>query len=238
MFFKEFFSKKSKQRKKANSTLNNLNTKSIPDAQNDIENFHIHLPNNIQILAITDTHGYIPDELYKISDQDYDVCFLMGDLTQKDLDILKNILNLDKTYGIIGNHNYLNFLEENDIKNIHGKQIIVNGISFVGWGGSIMYKPSLDLGFDGFSDVSSCAFAKQLPNADVLISHDGPMIDELNTSHSGLKGITEYLTDRTAKLHIHGHFHQNTISKVGAAKSICIFRAAFIDQNGNVRKIC
>lgn len=192
----------------------------------------IRLPNEIKILAITDTHGYIPESFQIIKNLNYDVCFLLGDLTQSDIDVLKPLLHLEKTYGVIGNHNYLNFLQDNDIQDIHGKVIEINGIKFTGWGGSIQYKKSIELGFDGFEGIDSHYFASQLPKADVLISHDGPRRDTLNTSHSGITGISEYIQLNNVKFNIHGHLHQNTKNKIGNCIDICIFRAALINETG------
>ena len=197
------------------------------------------LTNPIKILVIIDTHGYLPDEIFNIRHLEYDVCFLLGDIYQSDLDTLKTILEMNKVYGIIGNHNYIDFLEKNDVRNIHGKVIVINGITFAGWGGSLKYKPTIQLGFDGkINGISSCDFAQSLPKADVLIKNHGPLKDNKETSHSGIKGISQYLQNNSVSLHIHGHLHQNIVEKIGKTTSICVFRAAIIDQTGRVDLIC
>lgn len=208
------------------------NLKTVKNKIFHAESGQIRLPNEIKILAITDTHGYIPESFQIIKDLNYDVCFLLGDLTQSDIDVLKPLLHLGKTYGVIGNHNYLNFLQDNDIQDIHGKVIEINGIKFTGWGGSIQYKKSIELGFDGFEGIDSHYFASQLPKADVLISHDGPRRNTLNTSHSGIAGISEYIQLNNVKFNIHGHLHQNTKNKIENCIDICIFRAALINETG------
>ena len=193
----------------------------------------------VRILVITDTHGFLPDNIFQIRYLEYDACFLLGDIYQSDIHVLREILDTDKTYGVIGNHNYLSFLKDNGIRDIHGKTVTINGITFAGWGGSLKYKQSIELGFDGkFGGMSSRTFAGQLPKADVLISHDGPFRDDAKTSHSGIRGITEYLRDYHVPLHIHGHLHRNMTEKIGETTSICVFRAAIIDQKGNIKIIC
>lgn len=197
------------------------------------------LSNKIRMLIITDTHGYLPTDIDKIRDLQYDACFLLGDIYQSDLDRLRSLLDLDKTYGIIGNHNYLNFLRDNGIRDIHGQVITVKDITFAGWGGSIKYKAPIELGFDGeFNGISSIEFAKTLPKVDVLLSHDSPLLDNKALSHSGIKGISWYLEQNHVSLNIHGHLHQNRIDKISDdITSIGVFRIAMIDEKGNVELI-
>lgn len=197
------------------------------------------LPSKIRMLIITDTHGYLPPDIARLKDMQYDACFLLGDIYQSDLDRLRSLLDLDKTYGIIGNHNYLNFLRDNGIRDIHGQAITVNDITFAGWGGSIKYKAPIELGFDGeFNGISSIDFARTLPKADVLLSHDSPLLDNRALPHSGIRGISWYLEQNHVPLNIHGHLHQNRIDKISdETTSIGVFRIAVIDENGNMELI-
>lgn len=196
------------------------------------------LKNRIRILVITDTHGIVPEQLTMLSPNAYDICFLLGDIYQTDIKKLKTFLDLSKTYGIVGNHNSECFMKRNGITDIHGKVVEKNGITFAGWGGSLKYRASIELGFDGYGGIDSLAFAKSLPAADVLISHDGPMMDNNCSPHSGIRGIREYIFQKHPALHIHGHWHRNKEEKIGRTKSICVFRAAIIDEYGRVSIIC
>lgn len=95
------------------------------------------------------------------------------------------------------------------------------GLDFVGWSGSIKYKNS-DRSM--MTDEESIDFAKTLPHADILISHDIPKRDTKDFSHSGLKGISMYLEEHKIALHIHGHIHvQEDVMRENGTRSIGVF---------------
>ena len=96
---------------------------------------------NLKILCIADTHGTLKEcQAELLKDVEYDVCFLLGDVTHKDLQILDSYLDKSKTYGVLGNHDDFGLLEKMGIKNIHMKQIEISGVTFFGFEGSFRYK--------------------------------------------------------------------------------------------------
>ena len=160
---------------------------------------------NITILAISDTHNHLDiNELENIND-DYEVCVLLGDISQNDLDLILKYIPREKIIGIHGNCDRNDFLDKNNINNIHGKVIDVNGIKFAGISGSY-------LSHNGFNHEESLTFLNNLPNADILISHDKAYTKKgIDKYHLGLKGITTYLYKERIAYHLHGHLHQNDI---------------------------
>lgn len=166
----------------------------------------------LRILFITDTHNCLTytdkyiNYLKKINQADYDICILLGDITGLDFDAIKAIIPNDRLYGIVGNHDSINSLEMNNIKNINGQVIECKGVKIAGIMGSNRYKN----GDYGMMTQEECLeLAKKMEYADILVSHDKAYIYDRNDNvHDGLKGITEYIYKNHIPLHIHGHLHE------------------------------
>lgn len=187
----------------------------------------------LRILFITDTHGmlaYEKDVVGYISGlNNYDCCILLGDHSTNDIKIIKNIVPNERLYGVLGNHDGWELYRDNDIKNISGKVIEINGVKIAGIGGSYKYKNSDEYAM--YTHESSIKIADEMQSADVLISHDGPYIKEkYGESHDGLKGITEYIYKNYVPIHVHGHIHEESeeILKNGT-RSICIYGAKLLE---------
>lgn len=176
---------------------------------------------SLNILVIADTHGCLNE--CELPDDGYDVCFLLGDVFNNDLAIIKQKIVHAPIYGILGNHDGFDLLDRYGIENIHGKSIEIKGVKIVGLQGSIKYKNS-DMPL--YTDEESCEIAKLLPCADILISHDSPkyVFGDKDFAHSGLQGITNYCELHNVPLNIHGHHHENktTILENGTT-SICCY---------------
>lgn len=186
---------------------------------------------SLKMLIISDTHNCLKYEELESLDN-YDVCFLLGDLSGKDFKVIKEcVSHKAPIYGVLGNHNDFGDLEQHGIEDINGKVVIVNDIPIVGWQGSIKYK---DVSFPSYTDKESIELARCLPEAKILLSHDSPKYyhSKNDFAHSGLEGITKYLTNNNVPLNIHGHHHVNTqkVLKNGTL-SICVHKCKIIDTN-------
>ncbi len=97
-------------------------------------------------LFITDTHNCLAytdkyiNYLKSLNQGDYDICLILGDLSGLDFDAIKSIIPDEKLYGIVGNHDSINALEVNNIKNINGQVIECKGVKIAGIMGSNRYK--------------------------------------------------------------------------------------------------
>lgn len=167
--------------------------------------------NHINILIITDTHNclyYDNESIEKIRNAQYDICLLLGDVTNNDIYEILKIVPYDKIYGLLGNHDGLDRFEESNIRNLNGQVITVNNVKIAGLQGSHRYKMG-DYGM--YSHAESIEIADKMPQADILVSHDKPFtIDNNDNVHDGLKGITYYCYKNHIKLEIHGHLHEET----------------------------
>ena len=129
----------------------------------------------------------------------------------KDKEVIKNIslkINCLKIYGLLGNHDGLDRFEESKIRNLNGKVITVNNVRIAGLQGSHRYKTG-DYGM--YTHEESIQLANEIPEADILVSHDRPFIKDNNDNvHDGLKGVTYYCYKNHVKLEIHGHLHEES----------------------------
>ena len=186
-------------------------------------------PFGINILFITDTHNCLAysdkylNYLKSIKITDYDICIILGDVSGLDIDAIKSIIPEEKLFGIVGNHDSIDCMEVNNIKNIHGKVIECKGIKIAAIMGSNRYKQG---NYGMMTQEESIQIAQLMKNADILVSHDKAYICDKNDNvHDGLKGITYYLYKNHIPIHVHGHLHEEfeELLKNGT-KSIGIFQ--------------
>ena len=173
----------------------------------------------LRCLIIADTHGTLT--VLEAPDDSVDVCFLLGDISDNDMRIIKDVVKVP-IYGILGNHDPYERLEKVNVQNIHAKTIEVNGLKIAGFQGSCRYKSG---NYPMYTDEESVEIARTMKPADVLLSHDGPKMNSESKpdAHSGLSGITEYLQMNNVPLNIHGHNHEDSYEKFGNAQVIGCF---------------
>lgn len=171
---------------------------------------------NIKLLVISDTHGdlYLNKELQNElkSIKGYDLCCILGDIHDKDYDIILNVVPTNKIVALLGNHDRFSLLDEKGLGNFNGNIIEINGIRIGGIQGSCKYKEE---SFPSYTHEESIQFLNNMEKVDILISHDKPFtFDYHDPAHDGLKGITKYLYDNKVSINIHGHIHKSYLSKL------------------------
>jgi len=98
---------------------------------------------HINILIITDTHNclyYDQVSMEIVKNSEYDVCLILGDVSNNDIFEILKYVPYDKIWGILGNHDGLDRFEEFNIRNLNGKVINVNGVKIAAIQGSHRYK--------------------------------------------------------------------------------------------------
>lgn len=185
----------------------------------------------INILFITDTHNCLSnyeEYLKNLNSSNFDICITLGDISGNDFEIIKKYIPINKLYGIVGNHDSLNSLEQNGIVNINGQVIECKGVKIAAIMGSNRYKN----GDYGMMTQEECLQLEQnMERADILVSHDRAYIyNRHDNVHDGLKGLTDYIYRNHIPLHIHGHLHEEfeEILKNGT-KSIGLFQVKLIE---------
>ena len=189
------------------------------------------LNGNIRILAIADTHNTLDEEEFKefiSKNNNYDLCLLLGDFGSYDLRTIIKYIDKDKTYALLGNHDY-DYISEYGFNNLNGRVIEINGIKLLGIEGSFRYKPS---NFPSFSQKESIMFLSDKEPVDILVSHDAKFNSEAerDPAHQGLFGITYYLYKNRVPYHIHGHIHNPyRKSMINGTEEISSFNYEFIE---------
>lgn len=197
----------------------------------------------IYALIITDTHCHLTaDEINEFLKDvgQIDVLFSLGDVDVVDFATLSHTekVNQIPQYGLLGNHDEINQFENTNIISLHEKVITFNGIRFGGIQGSIKYKETL-YPTPMLTDEESLEIAKELPPCDVLLTHDKAKFDKnaKDFVHAGLFGITWYLQNKKAVLHIHGHLHENMKEDINGVNSYGIARYAYVKFDNDGMKI-
>ena len=194
--------------------------------------------NPLKLLCIADLHHYTQSELDKIKDLQYDICFLLGDISQEALNEIRCIVGDKPLYGVHGNHDTVHQLEECGIEHLNNNFITVDGYRIVGFSGSHRYKDG-----DCYemltqkqsmercnSFIERWSYGWQKLQCDILISHDSmyKLFGKKDSAHIGLMGITKLIKKSKIKLNICGHYHQQKQLKRRGCGIICVYRCAVI----------
>lgn len=189
----------------------------------------------MKILFIADLHDFNLNNLNKIKDLKYDICILLGDISKKHLDIIKQIVNNDILYGIVGNHDTFDLLSHNGINDLNLKNICINGINIAGISGGVKYKYGM---YAMLTQEQLIEKIKTLKKSDILVSHETGyhyILDDL--AHEGFIGIDTYIKDNEPKYNIFGHYHKNLNFLKYKTKCICIYQCAIFDYDTGTTNI-
>lgn len=197
------------------------------------------LKKKISILFIADLHNDIigPDFTNQLVTyaKKSDVCILLGDISESNLEkTFYYIKHLVPIYGIVGNHDRDFLLQDFGIESLHKKVIKINNIIIAGMDGSIRYN---DYCQNVFSHKESIDIAREIPAADILVSHDIPYSPEWpgSITHKGMIGLTQYLYSYGVPYNIHGHLHNTLTDKLpNGTTCVGVYKAAFIQFPGNI----
>lgn len=171
----------------------------------------------LKMLVISDMHRSLKEEeIIIIKSTDNDVIISLGDNPGNTLGLID--------YGVLGNHDSFGILKEKDL---HSKLVNINNLSITGFQGSHRYKSG---NFPMYTQFESEQLV--IPKADILISHEVSQWVEpdINDTHCGLKGISNYLDKHIPFLHIHGHHHKDSrvIDKNGITYVIGVYGCSLI----------
>lgn len=142
----------------------------------------------MNVLTVADCHGkLLLSDLNRhrglaelLTKDKFDIALFLGDNNTSDIECVQDFLTENKIkvpcYGILGNHDSVNVLENCGIGNIHLKTITVNGITIGGFGGSIRYNDSNNKML--FTHEESLKLLADFPICDVFITHSNPQFYE------------------------------------------------------------
>lgn len=188
-----------------------------------------------QFLVLCDLHFLEDGQLDILTSLQYDCCLLLGDIPSDALICIKKLIN-KPIYAIAGNHDTREMYEKAGIEYINGRCVSFNGFTIAGIEGSNRYKNTKELVM--LTQKESLEVAKQLPKADILISHDSCFKKFGKAPNNcGLKGISRYIKTNKPMLHLHGHYHTHAKYKVRNTICIACYRCMLVDTDGKVEMI-
>lgn len=188
-----------------------------------------------RFLVLCDLHFLEEGQLEVIPSLDFDCCLLLGDIPSDALFCIKKLV-AKPIYAVGGNHDTREMYKKANISYIHGEVVEANGLSITGIEGSHRYKKAEELLM--LTQEDSIKTVKELPPADILISHDSSFGRYGNSPNKcGLKGISNYIKKYKPKLHLHGHYHIYDKYVVGKTSCIACYRCMIVDTNGDTEVI-
>ncbi|MCM1524048.1 MAG: metallophosphoesterase family protein [Ruminococcus sp.] len=182
--------------------------------------------NKIKIMAISDLHSWDFHELESISEYDFDICVLCGDIPVNAIKAIRSIVKNRPVIAVAGNHDEWDNPDLGGAENIHLKQYSYYGFTMFGFGGSFRYKHG---NYPMFTQQECLSALKGAPKADILVSHDSMYrLFGKNNAHKGLIGITSYIFNNRVKLNICGHHHMNEVKQRFGCTVVCVYRCSLI----------
>ncbi|WPS85284.1 metallophosphoesterase (plasmid) [Brevibacillus halotolerans] len=165
----------------------------------------------------------------------FDILLFLGDIDQMLLKAITEKFSSKQKIGVLGNHDFYGDLEYYGIENIHGKSISINGLTIAGIEGSIKYKNEKA---PMFTQKEASMICEQLPNADVLISHNSPLgiHDKQDMAHEGFEGVIKYIETKQPSYALHGHQHVDKRTLLGTTQVVGIYGGVILDFSTGEQK--
>lgn len=166
----------------------------------------------LKLLILSDTHGHLAFDKSRFpafldTVGEFDLCILLGDIHPAEMPIILDCIPKEKIIALKGNHDEFDLYERFGIRDISGRCFTYKGVRFAGLEGSFRYKAEP---CPSYTQYESLLAADELPQADVLLTHDIALCDFTRSpAHAGLIGIAHYIYKHGVLFHFHGHIHQS-----------------------------
>eukprot|EP00834_Sanchytrium_tribonematis_P000273 NODE_5_length_72347_cov_1.339331.p41 type:complete len:230 gc:universal NODE_5_length_72347_cov_1.339331:18730-18041(-) len=189
----------------------------------------------MKLLVLTDLHlNFNFEKLFSI---ECDYVIVIGDLYNIDhsnskedevnLDLVfKSLSAITKKpiYFVPGNHDpsfcFLENAKYQHATNFHHKLIAIDGLSFLGYGGSTSsyYVESGKIAWEGYPNIEMGSILNNFRKVDVLVTHQGPSnfgtsdynrkpLDSKSRVDGGSETVREYILQYEPRVVLHGHTH-------------------------------
>lgn len=187
---------------------------------------------NRNLLVLSDIHG---DRLELDPSYQPDFVLFLGDIPSHVIQDVDTKFSCPK-FGVLGNHDGLDYFDGTSVLNLHGNVVQVDGITFAGFGGSPRYNEWKD--DVQFTEDEARAFLDQLGYVDVFLAHsnakgigtvrearviENPLDDfmyrsrrtGMDTAHDGFQALADYIHRAQPAYVLHGHIHREWNQQVG-----------------------
>lgn len=199
----------------------------------------------MNILIFSDFHEekFTYNDLLKIK-IDPDLMLFLGDIPANSLFSLVTTFPNKTYFGILGNHDSFDEIEnvnvllkehqrKEKIININQKLMFFNNIPFTGVEGCVK-KGRNHPGYELTDKLI-------IPEADILISHEGGYLDLDNitsSNHFGYPQINEYRKKYNLKYHFEGHHHIPLEKIIDNTNCFCVYKCSSLNFNtGEYKRI-
>ena len=196
----------------------------------------------MQVLIFSDLHSFDKNNLNHLK-ENYDICIFLGDIKSSTLKYIITNIKAVPIYAILGNHDdntvFLsvnNYLKQLNKYHMYNGYYLINfnlqkynfgDYTFTGIEGAEKYKNNQP----GYTQEESIAL--QIPEADILVSHDTGYNYMKNNHHYGLLGINNYIQNKQPQFHIFGHYHVNTFLKKEKTNCYCVYGCSIFEPETN-----
>lgn len=157
-----------------------------------------------------------------------DVLITTGDLSLFDFSRLEDIKDKKPAFGVYGNHDSGNYMDQLGITNVHNRVVEWNGFKIGGFQGCIKYKESVLM----YTEEEARVWAENFPYVDILLLHAGPrgMLDDPSDEiHTGNESIRQYVLDKKPKFVFCGHQYSEDQMEVGETKLYRAYGAKLVE---------
>lgn len=185
---------------------------------------------HLRALAISDTRPNFGDRTLAdvVSHHGIDLVITVGDLHRTDIAGIDQISV--PSVGVYGNHCDRRYLEDLSIVNLQLSKVDIRGVTFTGLEGCVRYKEGTQDALYTQSEYSN--LARQLPAADVLVTHCPPRgINDhpADPAHVGITALRSWIDAARPRVLIHGHTHpQVPITSYGATRIEYVYGARLL----------
>lgn len=166
-----------------------------------------------------------------LGEPEADVLISLGDLWDATISKASERCWYSRVFAVKGNHDSAAPFEEG-IDDLHLNVVEFGGLRFGGFCGSWKYKPR---GHHMFEQFEVEDLLRSFPAVDVFVAHNSPAgIHERDTDiHQGFAAFNHYIERVQPALFLHGHQHENVVSKIGRTQVTGVYGERLIDLSGD-----
>lgn len=159
-----------------------------------------------------------------------DVLITTGDLSLFDFSGLEDTRNKKPAFGVYGNHDSGNYMDQLGITNVHDRVVEWNNLKVGGFQGCIKYKESPLM----YATEEARVWAESFPYVDILLLHAGGrglLDDPSDEIHTGDESIRQYILDKKPKFVFCGHQYSEAEMEINGTKIYRSYGAKLIEVN-------
>lgn len=168
-----------------------------------------------------------PDKRFSELYNECDLLITTGDLSYFDFPGLQEKQMKKRAFGVYGNHDSGQYMEELGIVNLHLNVVQFKGLLWGGFQGCLRYKE----GEMQYSEMEAELFAERFPYVDILLLHAPPLhlLDDRDPVHVGSPAIRRYVEEKQPKFIFCGHLYATAMMEFQQSKIYRGYQATLLE---------